>query len=345
MKKILTLAIACALLISLVGCGQKESAAGNSPPESSGSSTPAEPETSTWPNSSVEILVPASAGGGTDLSLRSLLLDVSQHGDFAVVNNIDGSGAVAIAQAADANPELLNEILYFNGTLFMNYDVGLIDEEPFVDLIPIWATYIAGSYCVVVPSDSPFNSIEDVREYALAHPGELNFGACLGDLAHLMGIQLAEQMGIEWTYVATGTDADRVPLIMGHNLDITIINGTTSQNYLADDSIKVISLVHGRDDIMSDKMKAVETLEEAGYDYLVNLPLVIYVPAGTSEADMIRINELFNAALDNPDVHEALLKLNMDLISVGDVAAVEQELRVYGEQILEACKLAGMATR
>ena len=247
--------------------------------------------------------------------------------------------------AADAGTNPLNKILYFNGTLFMNYDIGLIDEKPFEDLIPIWASSIAGSYCVIVPTDSPFNSIADVKAYAEEHPGELNFGACLGDLAHLMGIQLASQLGIEWTYVATGTDADRVPLIMGHNLDITIINGTTTQNYLADDSIKVISTVHGRDDSMTEKLQQVETLEEAGYDYLVNLPLVVYVPAGTSEADMNRINELFSASLESPDVQEALLKLNMPLTSIGDCKAVQAHLQEYSEQILEACQIAGLATR
>jgi len=338
------------MALSLVACGGSEkeeapAATPSAPATTEKAETPSEPATSDWPRSSVEILVPASPGGGTDLSLRSLLQDISQYGDFAVVNNIDGSGAVAIAEAAAADPELLNEILFFNGTLFMNYDVGLIDEKPFEDLIPVWASSLFGSYCVVVPSDSPFNSIADVKAYAEEHPGELSFGACLGDLAHLMGIQLADQLGIEWTYVATGTDADRVPLIMGHNLDITIINGVTAQNYLPDDSIKVISLVHGRDESMIEKLQAVETLEEAGYEYLVNLPLIIFVPDGTSEADMNRINELFTNSLDNPEVQEALKKLNMQMNSMGDVATVQAELQEYGVQIHDACVAAGMVTR
>ena len=342
MKRFFAILMALTMSLTLVACGDKDTTT----PEASDSTNngPTE-DSSEWPRSSVEILVPASPGGGTDLSLRSLLQDISQYGDFAVVNNIEGSGAVAIAEAAAADPEELNELLFFNGTLFMNYDVGLIDEKPFEDLIPVWASSLFGSYCVAVPADSPFNSIADVKAYAEEHPGELSFGACLGDLAHLMGIQLADQLGIEWTYVATGTDADRIPLIMGHNLDITIINGVTAQNYLPDDSIKVISLVHGRDDTMIEKMQQVETLEEAGYDPLVNLPLIIFVPKGTSESDMNRVNELFANALENPKVQEALAKLNMQMESVGDVAAVQEELQEYSVQIHDACVAAGMATR
>lgn len=340
-KKLLALILSLVMALSLAACGG-DTAQTDSTDQSSNASGEA---TSNWPSSSVEVLVPASPGGGTDLTLRSLLLDISKSGDFAVVNNIDGGGAVAISELAGSDPKQLNKIMFFNGSLFVSYNVGLFDEEPLVDLLPVWTATAAGSYCVIVPADSPFNSIADVKAYAEEHPGELQFGASLGDFTHLLGVQLANELGIDWTYVATGSDADRIPLIMGHNLDITIINGITAENYLTDDSVKAISLVHGRDDSMSEKMQAVETLEEAGYDYLVNMPLIVWVPAGTSDADMNRINELFTKSLDNPEVQESLAKLNMVLTAQGDLEDVQTAMKEYSEQIYEACSIAGMTVR
>ena len=338
MKKLLAILLTAMMVLALGACGSSSSG--------SSSSESAQGE-SDWPRSNVELIVPASPGGGTDITCRALMLALGKKGTFAAVNNTDGGGAAAFTTVATSDAKALNKLLYFHASYYVSYVTGITDLVPFEDLIPVWTADFAGSYFLVVANDSPFNSIDDIVQWYKDNPGEkLDVGVEIGNINQIMAGELATQLGVEFNYVSTGSDADRIPLIMGHNIDFAIINNLTTENYFPTGDIKAICALHGQFDNHSDKLKEVKTLEDSGYTSLhAKTPITIFVPKGTADADMVKINQMFEEALQDSEAQEALNKAGSILVSHGDLAGAQAECKATYEAIASVCKDLGMSVR
>ena len=81
-----------------------------------------------WPSGPVSIVVPASAGGGTDLLARVLAekLTAKLGQSFVVVNVTGAGGSSGINQVHEAAPDG-NTILFFHNALLINNVTGVSD--------------------------------------------------------------------------------------------------------------------------------------------------------------------------------------------------------------------------
>ncbi len=261
-----------------------------------------------WPQGPVTLTVSAGAGGGTDICARRLLEKLADFGSFVVQNDTDGAGAVGWERVKNVDPATCSELIFYNTGLYTSYLTGLTDINPVEDLIPVCCLPSGASQFVCVPKESPFNTIQELVDYALAHPGELKCGVELGSLSHIYVGLVAKSLGIEWSYVSTGSDNDRITLLMGNNIDVTTINQATTQNYYESGDIKVLACEQDRDPNMSEKMLAVPTLEESGFSKVeVNTELIVWAPKGGSDETYAAIFNAFKTAISDPDIQAALL--------------------------------------
>ena len=302
MKKLMALILSLAMAATLAGCGgsttESAESGGDTEQESSGGG---------WPQSSVTLTVSAGAGGGTDICARMLLEKLGDYGNFVVQNDTDGGGAAGWERVKAGDPETCSELIFYNTGLYVSYVTGLTDINPVEDLIPVVCMPTGASQYICVPKDSPFNTIQDLVDYALENPGELQCGVELGSLSHIYLGLCQQTLGIEWTYVSTGSDNDRITLLMGNNIDVTTINQATAQSYYESGDIKVLVAEQGRSEIASDKMKEVPTLEEAGFENVdVNTELIVWAPAGADDATYAAIFDAFKAAIEDEDVQAKL---------------------------------------
>ena len=100
MKKILALALAAAMALSLVACSKP---AGNS-----SSSSASKGNTVDFPgNKQISLIVPYSAGGASDTTARIYAAELEKAlGATIVVSNVTGaSGAIGLEQVRNANPD------------------------------------------------------------------------------------------------------------------------------------------------------------------------------------------------------------------------------------------------
>ena len=302
MKKLMALILSLAMAATLAGCGGR-----TTEPAGSGGDTEQESSGGGWPQSSVTLTVSAGAGGGTDICARMLLEKLGDYGNFVVQNDTDGGGAAGWERVKAGDPETCSELIFYNTGLYVSYVTGLTDINPVEDLIPVVCMPTGASQYICVPKDSPFNTIQDLVDYALENPGELQCGVELGSLSHIYLGLCQQTLGIEWTYVATGSDNDRITLLMGNNIDVTTINQATAQSYYESGDIKVLVAEQGRSEIASDKMKEVPTLEAAGFENVdVNTELIVWAPAGADDATYAAIFDAFKAAIEDEDVQAKL---------------------------------------
>ncbi|SEP00099.1 Tripartite-type tricarboxylate transporter, receptor component TctC [Salinihabitans flavidus] len=155
-----------------------------------------------FPERAVTIVVPFSAGGGTDITARVLAGPMADAlGTEVVVKNTDGAGgtigAAATAAARDDG--------YTVGLL----PVGPMTTQPHLRNLPygpdsfdyVCLAYSAPS-AIVVRKDSEFNSLADMIEFGKENPDVLNFGVqAIGSIPHVAGLGLADAAGIDFTYV------------------------------------------------------------------------------------------------------------------------------------------------
>ena len=348
MKKYFALAMALLMSIGLVACGGSGQTAPASSAPSTSASAPAAPSTppaaeAEWPDGNISLIVSAGAGGGTDIAARQMLTSLSKMGNFAVINNTDGGGVVAWEQVKAADPSC-NEILFFNPGLLSSYVTGLTDVNPVEDIIPVWAIANANSYYIIVNKNSPFNSMEELVDYAKANPGKLNFGVQMGDMEHVMAGCVQKELGVEWNYVAAGSDADRVSLLIGGNLDVTICAQSQTQSYYDADEIKVLCSTLRRSPIANEKLQAVPLLSELGYNNTtIAGGLAVWAPAGAPDSVYEKINETLNAAITDPEVVQLMADSGSVVTSVGNYQEASQYINNMFNAYKDACNDLGLA--
>ena len=182
-KRLFAALLAVVLCLSIVGCGQAKPSgtqAGNAPEQA-----PASVKEVTWPDGTVNLIVAAKAGGGTDLIARKMA-EVAKKVtgvNFVVVNQDEGGGAVAISTVYDDTEEGLT-LGFFIPSFFTSYITGSVDENPLEDFKV--ASYVNRESCayICVRADSPFENIEQLLESARENPNSVVFGTSLGSRTH-----------------------------------------------------------------------------------------------------------------------------------------------------------------
>ena len=100
MKKVISVLLACAPMLTLAACGGSASST-----STANTSTSTFQTSSTWkPTGTVSLILPAGAGGDTDLTCRVFTQYAKQLTgvDFVVVNASGASGSVAAEQVLSA---------------------------------------------------------------------------------------------------------------------------------------------------------------------------------------------------------------------------------------------------
>jgi tripartite-type tricarboxylate transporter receptor subunit TctC len=143
-----------------------------------------------YPSRPIRLLVGFAAGGITDITARQLAEPLSAAlGQPVVVENKAGAGGnIASAELARTTPDGYTLMLASPGQLVVNpltqKSLGFDPKTPF-SLIGLANT---SPFVVVVPSNSPFRTIQELIAYGKQNPGKLNFGSPgMGTTMHIGG--------------------------------------------------------------------------------------------------------------------------------------------------------------
>ena len=151
-----------------------------------------------WPNRPITVIVPFNAGGSTDLFARNLAPALSQElgQPINVINKPGAGGQIGasyfLAQPSDgytmmvtaAAPYLPNNILT-TGAEYTLEDFAFVNAQ--------WIDYTI----IAVPSDSPFQSLDDLIGTIKDRPGELSTSVTFGSAGHINTLVLLDALGLD----------------------------------------------------------------------------------------------------------------------------------------------------
>ncbi len=170
------------------------------------------------PSETIKIIVPWSAGGGTDTLGRALAKHGKEYfGVPVVVENIEGAmGGIGAQRVKNSKPEgyallLMSGFVSWIG-LVQDYPVDVEDFTPIMNLNRDPAAF-------AVSVDSDIYTLEDLQKYCLAHPGEFSVAhSGDGGTWHIAGVTLADSLGVDMNFVPFNGTAPGVAAVMGNKI-------------------------------------------------------------------------------------------------------------------------------
>ncbi len=315
MKSILSLVLALAMLFALAACGgTTESAAPESEapeseaPESGTPESESPEEPTAWvPEQQVELIVPFSAGGASDLLARAVEAVWSEHCDQPlVVTNMPGGGGVTGAMyVASAEPDGYTLVLgYGSGhDMSMGY-LQELDYDPSV-LEPVCLLSVH-SVAIVVPVDSEFNSMADVKAWSEANPGTPVTAAVstANGTVDLTMQAIAAQTGINMSVVPHDSGALAMTDLLSGAYMIAGGHPAEIYTYIESGQMKMIGVATDeRDPAYPD----VPTLKEQGIDFTSYGSIKgIACPVDTPAEIKAYYEELFREISEDPQYQEIM---------------------------------------
>lgn len=290
MKKLFAILLALAMVFSLAACGSKEEAK--------------EPEVPEYPTKDINMLVGYAAGGGTDTLARTAAQSVNLDGKTMTITNMEGAnGLIASMECYNAAPDGYTLICAFPETWGCLYLSETTDKELYKEMTPV-CSLVYDVNCLAVAKDSPFQTLDDLIQYAKAHPGEVSLASVsTGNVNHLSSLGFADACGIDITYVPyESASKARVALLGGHE-DLWVCQASELKAVYDSGDVRVLAVAA---DERVSFLPDVPTFKESGFDIAVGLHRAFFAPPETPDYVIKYLNEKFKAVFDDPAVKDLL---------------------------------------
>ncbi|MBQ9198343.1 MAG: tripartite tricarboxylate transporter substrate binding protein [Clostridia bacterium] len=258
-----------------------------------------------WPTSAITLVVPAKAGGGTDVYARitAEYFEKTTGQPLVIMNMADGAGSVGYEAVRNAKPDGLT-LMWYHPSLFVSYYTHTYNYSPIENFTPIVTMSKNSGNCIVVPASSPYQTLDDLVNAAKEKPGKLIAGIQTGSQAQFL-IELLQLDGeCKFKTVDAGTDAERVTAILGGQLDVTVFSPANASTYEESGDVRVLC-ISGEE--RSPFFPDWPTAKEQGYEQVVYTShQVIYGPLGMDPEMVEKINQVFSGIMDDETANEKI---------------------------------------
>lgn len=261
-----------------------------------------------YPNQSIRLIVPYSAGGVTDLAGRALAEQMSKHlGQAVVVENRTGAnGTMGAIQMLTTKPDGYTVTMVPIGIYRMPHITGAT-YDPANDFTYI--SQVAGfNYYLTVNSKSPWKTLDDLIQDAKNNPDTINYGSPGAySSQHIAMVQLGNQAGLTWTHIPFKGEADALTAVMGQHVD-AVVGASGSIPYVTHGDMRALAVLGEQ---RSDALPDVPTLQESGYDIVHTSAFGIVGPKGMPESVVAELDRAVGAAMQDENLIERLDQLGV----------------------------------
>ncbi len=260
----------------------------------------------TFPAKPITLICPWPAGGSTDTHLRKFAEIAAKNlGRPVVIENKAGAsgmlGPVGMAKTAQPDGYTLSQLAV---SAFRVPHMQKVDWDPLKDF-----TYIIGlsgyTFGVVVKSDSPFKTFQELIAYAKANPGKLSYGSTgNGTSPHLLMEEVGDKVGATFLHVPFKGNADSTQALMGGH--VMAQSDATGWGRHVDAGAFRLLVTFGE---KRTKWNA-PTAKELGIDIVSYSPYGIVGPKGMDPKIVKILHDAFKKALDDPEQLKVLQQLD-----------------------------------
>ena len=265
-----------------------------------------------WPKGDVTFYVPAGAGGSTDTIARQFAerMKAITGKNFIVVNDTTGANSVAYEMVRNAKADG-STLMVYHGGICSQYASGQyshsLDEFTVISGL---TTADQFGYGLWVDGDAQWNTFDDFIAYAKDHPNELVCGVDTNNTCHMLANMLMERFGVQLRLVSAGSNAEKLPLLMGGNIDVTPLNPAGLTDYHNSGELKCLALFGS---VRSELMPDVPCFAELGYETMM-LPMFMFIagPANIPQEIVDAIDDVVEEISKDESIYQVFANYGMD---------------------------------
>ena len=267
-----------------------------------------------YPSKPVRMVVPSSAGGGTDIVARIIAPELSKRlGQQVVIDNRPGAGTMIGIEVAAKSPADGYTLLMGLSTLAINSALyKKVPYDPQRDFAPITQAVSSASIIVVHPS-VPVHSVKALIVFARARQGQLNYASAgTGTYPHMtmeLFLSMAKLKMVHIPYKGTGPAM--IDMVAGQvaTMAATILTGMPQ---IRAGRLRPLGITSAaRSPIVPD----IPTVAEAGLPGFESVQWYgVLAPARTPKDIITRLHDEVTRVLQQPEIKERLAGDGADLV-------------------------------
>jgi len=267
-----------------------------------------------YPERPIRMVVPWSVGGSTDLLGRILAEGMGKRlGAPIVVENKPGAtGTIGYAQVARAAADGYTVLLGTNSTFAIApHFYSDLPYDVVRDIAPI-GMIGANQQVLCVHPDMPVRSLGELVSAARQKPGSIPYASSgVGGSSHLATELLMSITGMEMLHVPYRGGAPAVQAIVGGQTQVGFVDISVAEPLIRSGKLRALGTSGtSRAPLLPDT----PTLAESGAPGFESLTTFgLFVPAGTPQDTVGRLNEALNGVLADPQTAERLAAQGYEL--------------------------------
>jgi tripartite-type tricarboxylate transporter receptor subunit TctC len=269
-----------------------------------------------WPTRTITLVVPFTPGGGVDISARLQAQALGEIlGQNVIVENIGGGGGMtAGSRVAHAAPDGYTFMIGNTGTHAYNQTlykkplynsvsdftpVGLISESPRI---------------LNARKDLPVNGLQEFIAWLKANQAKAQFGSAgVGSGTHLPCVLFNLAIGVNVTHVPYRGAGPVIQDLLGGRIDYMCDTIQTGAQMAKQGAVKPIAV------LSEHRVAIVPEVPTSGEQGLAGVEASVwnafFLPKGTPDAIVRKLNAAMNKSLENPALHQRLEELGLEIVS------------------------------
>ena len=270
-----------------------------------------------FPNRPLKIIVPYSAGTGSDVLARTIGQNISEKtGQPVVIENRDGGGSlIGTMAAAKSAPDGYTLLIAANPFIIVPSQNAKPQYDPLKDFVPI-AKVAVIPLVLATNTQAPFTNMRELLAYARANPGKLSYASSGAGTISQQEMELFKQAaGLDIVEVPYKSTAQAMTDTIGGQIALFPVVVPLALPHLRSGRARALGVFDTqRSPLLPEVPPMADEVRVAGYT-----PTPVWygflAPAGTPREAVSTLNELIQGAMRSNEVKERLTGLGAQPIS------------------------------
>jgi tripartite-type tricarboxylate transporter receptor subunit TctC len=266
-----------------------------------------------YPSRPVTMVVPYPAGGPTDTLARILADRMNVPlGQPLVIENITGAGgSIGVGRVAHSKPDGYTVSIGHVQTHVLNAAIMKLDYDVVNDFAPV--SLIADTPIWIISKKSlPANDLNGFIAWLKTQDGKATAGTVgVGGPTEIVGLIFQKQTGTTFQTVPYRGGAPLLQDLLGEHIDFAFGQASTYLSYVRSGELKAYAVVEPKRWWAAPE---VPTLDEFGiHNVYASFWHGIWVPKGTPEKVIAKLNAAIHETLADPGVKERFRAVGQDV--------------------------------
>ncbi|UCF96671.1 MAG: tripartite tricarboxylate transporter substrate binding protein [Spirochaetaceae bacterium] len=291
-----------------------------------------------YPSREIELMVPWSVGGSTDIVFRTFQMVLPKYlkAPVIVVNRPGGGAVPGYTEAMGKKPDGYYYLAWATPSItkvhMSKCPYDSFTFEPVINLVsaPCW---------VLVPASSPYQTLKDLLDDARRRPGQVNMGnAGAGGGTHMIILAFEKAAGVKFNHVPHAGGGPTVVAAVGAHVDAINVSPPEGVPQLEGGQLRCLAV------FSTERLEAFPdypTAIEQGVDFSLGQWRGIAAVKGTDPIQIKVVHDAFKACMEDEDfkvlANKAGILLDYKGTSEFKQWVVEQD-KLY-EEIVKSNKL------